>query len=385
LIYIDPDEIFLDPVTWVRRETFAYKDERVRIERLADTIAEEGQLQPILVRRKNGHYAVVCGRRRIAAISELKRRGMPLLVASYVTQMDDAEAYRAALIENIQRRNFTPVAFARLIADVRAKNQWQSGDHTKDVARFFGVSPAQITTHERLLELPVEIQERVESDGWAAQCAFDLAAVEPEHRQAVIGLAQDLAQAEEKKKRKKALSEGKVKGGVKTIQSSTDDSQVAPPTPPIEPTGQVNVNSSGSVDPADDSSASSHMPVDEAKAKVKRKHILAAARITPGALQQDKARTRKEIIEFFTELTGPAYPPLMRNFASHFVDSYCPGKTDEKALLNRWNAIASAVEDKQPRVKKSLKSVSTQKQAAKGAGKTASKVAARKKPAPSKR
>lgn len=74
-------------------------------DRLVESIRENDLLTPILVRpNPNGDgYELIAGERRLRAMRVLKRDEIPALVR----QLDDVEARRAALIENIDRANLS--------------------------------------------------------------------------------------------------------------------------------------------------------------------------------------------------------------------------------------------------------------------------------------
>ena len=169
LLYLDPSDVCQDPLTDIRGPETDDKAEDEAITRLAHTMKNGMQIQPITVRPngKPGKYKIVAGRRRTLAAAIAKMQ-----VAAYVVELTDDEAYRAAIVENIQRKTLSPVSFARHIKKIREREGWQGADGTKQVSRYFGVSPAEITTHEKILMLDKKIIKQGVQEGWAAQTFF---------------------------------------------------------------------------------------------------------------------------------------------------------------------------------------------------------------------
>jgi ParB/RepB/Spo0J family partition protein len=91
-----------------------FQFQRQPLEELAQSLADEGQLEPVIARRvrRDGVEAleIVAGARRLAAakICNASIRPFPTLRAD-VRELTDEEAERIALIENLQRENLTPL------------------------------------------------------------------------------------------------------------------------------------------------------------------------------------------------------------------------------------------------------------------------------------
>ena len=86
------------------------------ISELAQSISENGLIQPIVVRPiELGQYEIVAGERRYRACQKAMMQTIPCIVEEY----DDAKLAQVAIIENIQRENLTPieeaVAYQKLI------------------------------------------------------------------------------------------------------------------------------------------------------------------------------------------------------------------------------------------------------------------------------
>jgi ParB family chromosome partitioning protein len=123
---------------------------------LADSIAQVGLLQPILVRRVDDGYQLIAGERRWRAA----RRAGLTTVPAVVRLSDDTSAVEEALIENLHREDLTALeeaaAYLQLIEDFDLTHD--------DVAKRIGKSRSSVTNTLRLLGLPPEVQ-RLLADG----------------------------------------------------------------------------------------------------------------------------------------------------------------------------------------------------------------------------
>jgi ParB family chromosome partitioning protein len=75
------------------------------LEELAQSIAARGVLQPILVRPHGRNYQIVAGERRWRAAQRARLHEVPVIVR----ELDDADTFEIALLENIQRRDLNAV------------------------------------------------------------------------------------------------------------------------------------------------------------------------------------------------------------------------------------------------------------------------------------
>ncbi len=124
---------------------------------LAESIKQNGILQPVLVRRTgDGFFELIVGERRFRAAKMAKLSTLPVIVR---TSSDDQSMF-LALVENIQRRDLNPMeearAYSRLMTEFGLTQEILSDRVGKDRSSLANVS--------RLLTLPSEIQKMVESD-----------------------------------------------------------------------------------------------------------------------------------------------------------------------------------------------------------------------------
>ncbi len=112
---------------------------------LAESIAEHGVIEPIMVRPLEGGYQIVHGERRWRAATEAGLDRIPAIVCD----VDDREAYELSLIENIHREDLSPVeearSFERMIDD---------GCTQKRIAHIIGKDRSYVAQKMRLLRLP---------------------------------------------------------------------------------------------------------------------------------------------------------------------------------------------------------------------------------------
>lgn len=124
---------------------------------LTDSLKQSGLLQPILVRRKgDGIYELISGERRWRAAKEA---GLETIQA-VIRNCGDEESVVLALVENLQRADLNPMEMAR--AYHRMMNEFGL---TQDIiARRVGCERSSIANIVRLIQLPSEIQQLIESN-----------------------------------------------------------------------------------------------------------------------------------------------------------------------------------------------------------------------------
>lgn len=156
---------------------------------LAESIAQHGVLQPLLVRPlARGGYQLVAGERRWRASRLAGLTEVPVVVR----EMSDREAAELALIENLQRQDLNPMEEALGYRTLME----QYGMTQEDAARAVGKSRPAVANALRLLNLPTEIAELVSTGQLSAGHArailsFETLSAQTEAAQAAI--KQDLS------------------------------------------------------------------------------------------------------------------------------------------------------------------------------------------------
>ena len=127
--------------------------EAEKIQELSVSIQQNGLLQPIVVRPYHGKYQIVVGERRFRACKLAGLDEVPCMVQEY----DEKQTATAALVENIQRENLSPIeealAYQQLL-DIQNLTQEQ-------LAQKVGKKQSTIANKLRLLQLPMTVQEAV--------------------------------------------------------------------------------------------------------------------------------------------------------------------------------------------------------------------------------
>ena len=180
---------------------------------LADSIAQNGVLQPILVRPVGDRYEIIAGERRFRAS---KMAGLSEIPAVTVTATDE-EAARYALIENIQRSDLNPYEEAAAYRQLKE----EYGLTQEAVALSVGKSRAAVANALRLLDLPDAVAAYLKDGTLSAGHARTLLGlknpdrIEPVanvaiRRQLTVRQLEALVKNENRRPREKAETEPKV-------------------------------------------------------------------------------------------------------------------------------------------------------------------------------
>lgn len=163
----------IEPRSDQPRKTFDHEP----LEALADSIAQFGVIQPIVVRENKsaeGTYEILAGERRWRAA---KMAGLSEIPA-VILEGDDLKAAQVSVIENVQREDLNP------IEEALAYQTLLDGFHLtqEEVSRQIGKSRSAIANLLRLLDLPDEVLEMVKTGKLSAGHARALLGLKnPEH------------------------------------------------------------------------------------------------------------------------------------------------------------------------------------------------------------
>jgi ParB family chromosome partitioning protein len=126
-----------------------------KLDELAQSITANGVVQPLIVRPKQDRFELIAGERRWRAA---QRAGLTR-VPAIVRHVSDDKVLELALIENIQREDLNPIEEARAY-----KNLIDTVGLTQEVvAERVGRDRSYVTNFLRLLRLPEDLQELVQS------------------------------------------------------------------------------------------------------------------------------------------------------------------------------------------------------------------------------
>ena len=128
-----------------------FSDEALR--ELADSIREQGVVQPLIVRERNGFFELIAGERRWRASQLIQLPEIPVIVR----EADDRMVLELALIENLQRENLNAIEEAHGYAQLAEQFQLTQ----EEIALKVGKSRAAVANATRLLKLPATVQKFV--------------------------------------------------------------------------------------------------------------------------------------------------------------------------------------------------------------------------------
>ncbi len=131
------------------RKTFA-EDE---LQSLAQSIQENGLLQPVTVRKEGGAYYLIAGERRLRACKLAGLREIPAIL----TDCEAEDSAVLALLENLQRRDLQ--MFEQANAIVNLLREWHITQ--EEAAKRLGISQSYLANKLRLLKLSPEEQAEV--------------------------------------------------------------------------------------------------------------------------------------------------------------------------------------------------------------------------------
>lgn len=156
----------IKPNQYQPRRTFAPD----QLTELAQSLAKNGLLQPIVVRQVGAQqYEIIAGERRFRAAQQLKWTTIPALVRNY----SDQQSASLALIENLQRQDLNPIEEARAYKKLAAMNNLRQ----EDLAAQLGKSQSYIANKLRLLKLDATVQQ-----------ALIAGQITPRHGRALVSL-----------------------------------------------------------------------------------------------------------------------------------------------------------------------------------------------------
>ena len=147
ILQLNLDDII--PNRFQPREVF---DEQ-ELKELALSIKEHGVIQPIIVRSVNGKYEIIAGERRYKASALAGKTTIPAIV----NNLDDKEASKVALLENLQRKNLKPIEEARTFQKILELDEMTQ----EELAKTMGKSQSAVANKLRLLQLPDTIQDAI--------------------------------------------------------------------------------------------------------------------------------------------------------------------------------------------------------------------------------
>jgi ParB family chromosome partitioning protein len=124
------------------------------LQELANTIKENGLLQPISVMETDNHqYIIIAGHRRKRAFELLEKENIPAIISKNI---DDSDLRILATMENLTRVDLSLLEEAKAYSDIIA-----SGVKIKELAKKLGKSESDISRKRKLLKLSETILQDI--------------------------------------------------------------------------------------------------------------------------------------------------------------------------------------------------------------------------------
>lgn len=185
------DGLTIDPADVVAAEgnngRWAPHDDEA-VNDLVRSYEEVGQLQPVVITRDHEKRPVlVAGYRRWKAAVRYneKHPDAPIGLKCVLTTVNEEEAFQRNLIENLQRRETSPVDDAYNQRRLREVYGWADSR----IAQFYRVSDTSVGRYKKLLTLSTDILKKVHSRELTVRAAVDLADLSPEDRREILAPA----------------------------------------------------------------------------------------------------------------------------------------------------------------------------------------------------
>ena len=144
---------------------------------LAASIRIHGIVQPIVVRRVQDKFEIIAGERRFKAAQSLGLQQVPCVICD----LDDNELAEVAIVENIHRRDLSPIEEAKSYQNILDK-KYLTHDQ---LAERMGITPQKLTEKLQLLDL----------DG-AVKAALQKNQISERHARALLKLTDKMKQVD---------------------------------------------------------------------------------------------------------------------------------------------------------------------------------------------
>jgi len=148
IIEIDLDKIKFSP----HQPRIEYN--KIKLEELTNSIAKNGLIQPITVKKDADKYQIIAGHRRFLAFKNLNKESIPAIVIKDEKNNEEL----ITLTENLIRENLNSLEIAISLESILkkgiAKNQYE-------LAKILGLNESTISRYLKLLKLPEKIKQYI--------------------------------------------------------------------------------------------------------------------------------------------------------------------------------------------------------------------------------
>lgn len=190
------------------------------IDELAQSIRQDGVIQPIVVQPNGARFTLIVGERRLRAAKVAELESIPTIVH----EIPPDRILEVTLVENIQREDLNPIEVAqaldRMVRELNLSHE--------ELANRTGKDRTTITNLLRLLKLPTDIQQLV------AERRISMG-----HARAILGLEDT---EEQRSLAEKTAAQGLSVRQVERIVRRTNEPREAQDEPPIDPNVQAAVD-----------------------------------------------------------------------------------------------------------------------------------------------
>lgn len=185
---------------------------------LANSIIENGVIQPIIVAKRGTGYRIVAGERRWRAARIAGKTVIPAIIR----ELSDLETMEQALIENIQREDLNPIEEAYAMDNLMKEH----GLTQEQLSKKLGKSRPAIANTIRLIGIDISIQDFIRNGDLSAGHARALLALssgEEQRKAADVVLAKEMSVRETEEYVRKLLSPKKEKEKAEETDTSASE------------------------------------------------------------------------------------------------------------------------------------------------------------------
>lgn len=147
VVLLDIELIFPNP----SQPRIEFKEDE--IQKLAESILENGLLQPITVRKNNSFFEIVSGERRLRALKIINKPYVPCIIIE--TTSEQSAVF--SLLENLQRADLN--CFEEAVAIKRLVDEWGFSQH--EVGKRLGKAQSTIANKLRLLRIDDKTRKKL--------------------------------------------------------------------------------------------------------------------------------------------------------------------------------------------------------------------------------
>jgi len=122
-----------------------------KIDELANSIKENGLIQPIIVKKNEDKYQIIAGHRRYLAFKKLNKESIPAIIKNNINNEEII-----TLTENLIRENLNPLEIALSLENILDKKIVKTNS---ELAKILGINKSTVSRYLKLLKLPNKIKE----------------------------------------------------------------------------------------------------------------------------------------------------------------------------------------------------------------------------------